>query len=787
MIICPQCNAVNSDRRTACSNCNAALSSAGGMSADPYVGRQLARRFTVKRVVGSGETGMVYQALNDRNNKTVAVKIIHADVAEVHGDELLRWAKRVSQLRHAKVAAVLGANREPDGTTYIVTEFVQGDTLKTFLQREGTLPARRTADILFQLCSALAPIHRAGRPHANLKPNNVFLMMDSAGKDFVKIVDVGSPELFGVRQGSSGPIIIGEPKYFSPEQAQGEAVGLPSDQFALGIIGYQLLCGALPFFGATPGQLLEAIVESDVMPVTARAPDTPEALSGVIQRCLHKDPYQRYPDLRALATDLARIIKTVPETAPKKATFGAGVEVKTLVGNVNDILGGSVEAGFDEQQDPDATLMGVIPPEIQAYLASEGPDIPAAEEKPDPGNSSMVDIPSPMSFTGALDSDDLSSAFADAMASVDEPGPAATPQPPPPPVKTPAPEPTPAAGGGLDDALVSAMSELDDEMSFTGDLGLSPPPAPDAPQPTPLLGPPTPSVEDTGGYGTAGLRNPPRFSSTGSLITDEILNAIDEELDTNSSMPAVKPDVGGPANPLATAADFSKLAAEAADKERATSPFSITGPSPYRPGIVVLLMMLLVGTAATAWFAQREAEVEEDVERQNARVARARAIQRARALKLNTAITVRLETEPAGATVIEHGRPLGQTPYDLVFKTKRPRSVRFVAKGFADLEHRVDPGKLETPEGTGPIVVKVQLKVPATPVEGAPDAPKAAEQVDPKAKGTAAPAKDVKAPVPAPTAAPKPNPKPAKVVKPRPRRRVKPAKPKAGDIRNPFE
>ena len=195
--------------------------------------------------------------------------------------------------------------------------------------------------------------------------------------------------------------------------------------------------------------------------------------------------------------------------------------------------------------------------------------------------------------------------------------------------------------------------------------------------------------------------------------------------------------------------------------------------------------------AATAWFAQREAEVEEDVERQNARVARARAIQRARALKLNTAITVRLETEPAGATVLEHGRALGETPFDLVCKTKRARSVRFVAKGFADLDHRVEPSKLAVPEGGGPIVVKLQMKVPETPPEGAPpegapDGAKADEKSKATPKPAAVPAKTVPTKTPAP-AATTPKPKPAKPVKPRPRRRAKPTKPKAGDIRNPFE
>ena len=719
---------------------------------------------------------MVYHAINDRNGKSVAVKIIHADVAQVHGDELLRWAKRVSQLRHAKVAAVLGANREPDGTTYIVTEFVEGDTLKTFMQGEGTVPARRAADILFQLCSALAPIHRAGRPHANLKPNNVFLMVDSAGKDFVKIVDVGSPELFGVRRGPTGLTVIGEPKYFSPEQAQGGTVGLPSDQFALGTIGYQLLSGALPFFGATPTQLLEAIIESDVMPVSARAPGTPEALSAVILRCLNKDPYARYSDLRALATELARIIKTVPMEAPKKATFGAGREVKTLVGDVNSLLGDGVEPGFDEQQDPDATLMGVIPAEIQAYLAGEvDPQPPQPEPPPAPGSGSMVDIPSPLSFTGALDSDDLGAALSDAMASVDlVPGADVAARAAPPPTPKPA-----AKSGGIDDALMSAMAEVDDEMSFTGDLGLDPPSNPDAPKPKPLLS--APEGAASAGYGTSGPRVPPRFSATGSLITDEILSAIDEELDTNPAMPATKVEASGAANPLATAADFSKLAAEAAERERSTSPLPIMIRKAYRPGIVILLMLLLVGTAATAWFAQHEAEVEEDQERQRARVARARALQRAKALRLSAAISVQLETEPTGAAVFERNRELGKTPMKLVFKTKRPRFVRIVADGFVDLVQRIDPTTIVAPEGDDSVVLKFQMRVVgAAPLELIPTdgaAPK-------KTSGKKTPPKPVATPPKATPGASTTPAKPAKPKKPRIRRRKK--KPKT-DIRNPFE
>ena len=135
----------------------------GSSSVDPYLGKSLVKGFTLQQNLGSGEIGVVYSATNKDNSRRIAVKVLHPDVAEAHGSDLLRWAKRASQIRHAKVASILGANRLPDGTIFIVTEFVTGDTLMAHLQRTAH-SIRRTADILFQLCSALAPIHRVDVP-----------------------------------------------------------------------------------------------------------------------------------------------------------------------------------------------------------------------------------------------------------------------------------------------------------------------------------------------------------------------------------------------------------------------------------------------------------------------------------------------------------------------------------------------------------------------------------------------------------------------------------------------
>ncbi|MFZ4737904.1 MAG: serine/threonine-protein kinase, partial [Bradymonadia bacterium] len=304
-----------------CVGCGATLDDDGGLSADPFVGRQLADRFFLQSLLGSGEIGLVYRGTDQKMGLEVAVKVIHPDVAATIGDRLLRSAVAISQVRHPKMGAVVAAARESDGTLFVASEFLAGQTLKQLLERNGPLGPRRAADILFQLCSALAPIHRLGRPHANLKPENVFLSEANGQSDFVQICDVGVPDLFGVRKGPQGQVIIGSPKFFSPEQAQGQPATVLSDQFTLGVIGYQLLTGALPFFGATPDQLLAAISAGTPVPVSRRVPGVslPPKLEEIINRCLSKSAQARYPDLRGLATDVATVIKsTQPEAAPPR-------------------------------------------------------------------------------------------------------------------------------------------------------------------------------------------------------------------------------------------------------------------------------------------------------------------------------------------------------------------------------------------------------------------------------------------------------------------------------------
>jgi serine/threonine protein kinase len=617
MILCPQCQTINEVASTRCAGCGASLDGdASALGSDPYIGRQLGDRFFLQSFLGSGEIGLVYRGTDVSTSAEVAVKIVHPDVAANIGDRLLRSAVAISQVRHAKLASVLAAAREPDGTLYIATEYLRGHTLKQMLEHNGPLGPRRAADILFQLASALAPIHKVGRPHANLKPENVFLVERDGSADFVRICDVGVPDLFGVRKSAQGAVIIGSPKYFSPEQAQGQAATVLSDQFTLGIIAYQLLTGALPFFGATPDQLLAAIAAGTPTPIARRTPgiQLPPKLEQIIQRCLSKTPAERYADLRALATDVAAVIKsTQPEAAPpRKKGF---VQASTVMADPGQIgsLHASIEADDEDDDESDRTSVREVhwnnektgehtplvddrTPAVSAVAAlaattRPSPPAPPAAGRPPrpPTQNDMMNVPPPLMVTGAIDSSDLQAALESATAAVGRP--AAAPAPPAAPRRA-------AFDDDLQAALAAAAAEV-------GDAAAPAPPRRPA-TPDPFGGVDLAGLNATPAGSAAALASAPsaRPSSPGGVrLTHEIMSAIDEELvDASVSIP---PQAGAPAAPLATMDDLKELK-RPVEGAAANRPVARPGAGNNKAKLVAAGLLLVLGGGAGAYFLMGE-------------------------------------------------------------------------------------------------------------------------------------------------------------------------------------
>ena len=827
MMNCPHCQTTNHPKNAVCETCGAPLVADPALEGDPFVGRQLGGRFTLESIVGSGEIGMVYRGTDQRTGTAVAIKLVHPDVAATHGDELLRSASMVAQLRHAKIAQVLAAAREPDGTSYIVTEFLEGRTLKELMEEVGPVGPRRAADILFQLCSALAPIHRAGRPHANLKPDNVFLLARDGG-DFVKIVDVGSPDLFGVRETLSGKIIIGTPKFFSPEQAMGQRVGLASDQFTLGVIGYRLLTGALPFFGATPDQLLAAIASGRPTPVTERVTGfttIPEKLVHTVHRCLDKDPKSRYPDLRALATDLAAVIKSTPvDPAPapkKKAKFGAGLDLSTRIANP-----GSLDSLFGEEEeddDDDATRMASVPlgalddalePSstvelLQAASFEAGAKTPIATTPRSraPSQNDMAQIPEPLAVTGAIGADDLAAALADAMAGVDSSAPANPPS-----------IGVRAAGGGggggggglLGDDLMAALDSAVAEVGGTPraaashqaaahqaavpGFGASAPLAPGGSGnggfdpfgsidlesdhgPAAVHGAPAASGLARGINGSPTVPEQRRSLPPGDM-SNAILEALDEEMHGQDS--GARKVSASAASPLATAADFAALSPIALEKARGdgrpgrqtlppVTSAAAKGSRSLAVALVLLALLAVVGGGAFWWQQQEEtAEAERASEAARIDAARKRRVrEKAKQVALDAArvVQARLESTPPGATVKLGETELGVTPLDIEVNGVETLAYVLTLGGHKRATQLIEPKTIaeKIPDGEMPPVFSVTLVEGVDELE--PKAPEAGapEPGAPEPKKPELATDPVPAPAPAraPAIAPPPAAKPA--------------------------
>jgi eukaryotic-like serine/threonine-protein kinase len=273
--------------------------------------------------LGAGGMGEVYRALDTRLNRRIAIKVLPSDLADDR-DRLRRFkqeAEAASALNHPNILTIHDIGHEA-GVAFIVMEWVQGKTLRDLLAG-GRLPPRRLAHIAHQIAQGLAEAHAAGIVHRDLKPENIMV----SDTDRVKIVDFGLAKLKGpdgpewsqaVTQsaGTAAGVVLGTVGYMSPEQASGRDADHRSDQFSLGLIGYEAVTGRRPFARPTAAQTMTATIEADPEPVDTVNREVPPHLALVIHRCLEKNPANRYESTRDLARDLQDVATVAPAVTP---------------------------------------------------------------------------------------------------------------------------------------------------------------------------------------------------------------------------------------------------------------------------------------------------------------------------------------------------------------------------------------------------------------------------------------------------------------------------------------
>jgi eukaryotic-like serine/threonine-protein kinase len=284
------------------------------------IGRTISH-YRIVEPLGAGGMGHVYLAEDVRLGRKLAVKVL-APKLVTDPERVRRFgleARAVSALNHPNILTIHDIGQDGD-LHFIATEFVDGETLRARLDR-GRLEIVQVLEIAIQTGSALSAAHDAGIVHRDVKPENVMLRPDG----YVKVLDFGVAKLTGsgfaggatdgltrsVMETHPG-MVLGTFSYMSPEQARGEAIDARTDVFSFGVVLYEMLARQLPFGGATPADVLGAILYVEPSPVS-RVADVPETLARVVSQAISKQPDARYQTMAALVDDLKGVRRQIGE------------------------------------------------------------------------------------------------------------------------------------------------------------------------------------------------------------------------------------------------------------------------------------------------------------------------------------------------------------------------------------------------------------------------------------------------------------------------------------------
>jgi eukaryotic-like serine/threonine-protein kinase len=292
---------------------------------EPREGDILAGKFRIERVLGVGGMGMVVSAMHIHLDERVAIKFLLPE-ALANAEAVARFgreARAAVKIKSEHVARVIDVGALETGAPYMVMELLRGNDLSVVIREQGALPVHVAVQYVLQACEALAEAHAIGIVHRDLKPANLFLTARADGSPCIKVLDFGISKVASVSGSGSDmgmtrtQAIMGSPLYMSPEQmASSRDVDQRADVWAIGCVLYELMTGRVPFEAETMPQLCTLILHQEPPhPRSVRA-EVPDGLAEAILRCLRKDRTQRYPNVAALAMDLAGFS---PDAGPRSA------------------------------------------------------------------------------------------------------------------------------------------------------------------------------------------------------------------------------------------------------------------------------------------------------------------------------------------------------------------------------------------------------------------------------------------------------------------------------------
>ncbi|HEY0092710.1 MAG TPA: protein kinase [Archangium sp.] len=280
------------------------------------------------REVGRGGMGTVLLAEHVLIPKRVAVKVLHRHLAEEPElvSRFLAEARAMSLVQHENVVTVYDLDTR-EGRPYFVMEYLEGQSLAAFAR--GPIEPALAVELLTQVCDALGAAHARGIIHRDLKPANIFLVPGPQGHQRVKLLDFGIAKRLARTEGETPTrtgVLLGTPEFMAPEQCSGEAVDARTDLYAVGVLGYLLLTGRVPFSNESTAAVLVAHLMQKPVPPHEVRPGVPPALSAVLMRALAKRPEERFASAAELRAALESALKAAQTpVAPAPAAFTARV------------------------------------------------------------------------------------------------------------------------------------------------------------------------------------------------------------------------------------------------------------------------------------------------------------------------------------------------------------------------------------------------------------------------------------------------------------------------------
>ncbi len=297
------------------------------------VGDVVGERYVVDALIGEGRVSMVFAARSLMTNQRVALKCLTLEATSSGRvvERFAREARAALSIKNAHVVTVHDVGTLPSGAPFLVMEYLEGRDLETWRRARGPLSVRQAAEFALHICEALAAAHARGVVHRDIQPKNLFVA-ERDGTFEIKLLDIGISQ--AALTGGSGllgsnlPIVktvelTGRPLYLSPEQLRSAAeVDERSDIWAIGMVLYEALTGKMAFAQPTITASCAAILQGQPQPIAEARADLPGGFARIIERCLRKDPSERFPNVAELADALMRYAPTRARAAAERAADG---------------------------------------------------------------------------------------------------------------------------------------------------------------------------------------------------------------------------------------------------------------------------------------------------------------------------------------------------------------------------------------------------------------------------------------------------------------------------------